>query len=86
MERIATTISDGFTILGEITLLTNEPKFQPFFRKISDLCGIKRDKALNFLFLLGQKIKRNYTCDTIQVNETAKAITECVNRFAPERI
>ena len=60
-QTIPTTISDHFSVLGQIHLSTDGIKQKPSFRKPKDLRGIEGKNALKFLFLLNQKHKKIYT-------------------------
>ena len=78
-QTIPTTISDHFSVLGEIPLSTDGIKCKPYFRKTRDLRGIKGENALKFPFLLDQKPKQNYTG-----RRKSHDRDECVDRFARE--
>ena len=83
-ETIKTTFSDQYTVVGEIHIdIKNSQQKQQFFFKTRNLKNIKGDKAVSFLFLLGQKLMKleeNLTIDNI-----SRTILDCVHRFAPER-
>ena len=85
-ETTQTTNSDHFTVLGETLLLTNEPKYEPSFRKTRDLRGSKGDKALNVLSLLDLEIKQSYSGNTVEVDKIAASLNEFIDQFAPESI
>ena len=55
---IPTTISDHFSVLGEILLSTVGIKQKASFRKTKDLRGFEGEIALKFLFSLDQKSKQ----------------------------
>ena len=83
-ETIRTTISDHYTLLSEIPILENKEE-QENFMESRNLKRIKGPYALNFLFLLDQKLKGlecNKKADE-QLVYIAESIMSTVNRFAP---
>ena len=84
-ETIQTTISDHFTVTAYIPAIWKESKSTniPLARKLNRLKG---DSALNFLFLLDQKLKKlNKTPEVnAQMIEKSESIMACVDLFAPE--
>ena len=81
---ISTTISDHFTVIGEIPVssIAEQQKPNVLTRNLKNLKG---DKALNFLFLLDQKLQKLLTSNELNMESIAKTIMLCVDRFAPEK-
>ena len=88
-ETIKITISDHFALEASIPLLSynREDKTTYSPKKFRSLKNLKGEKALNFLFILDQKLKaldmNNNLDDTLE--SLIQIIMECVNRFAPEK-
>ena len=85
-ETIQTTMSDHFTVLGRIPgVFFNEPVIseEKIYRR--DLRSIKGDKALNFLFLLDQKLKKLDQLDKLDIEKITETIKFCVDELAPEK-
>ena len=85
-ETIQTTMSDHFTVLGTIPgVFFNEPVIseEKIYRR--DLRSIKGDQALNFLFLLDQKLKKLDQLDKLVFEKITETIMFCVDKFAPEK-
>ena len=83
-ETIQTTISDHYTLLAEIPLLENKNEHDIYVES-RNLKKIKGPNALNFLFLLDQKLKGidyNKKADE-QLVFITENIMSTVNRFAP---
>ena len=85
-ETIQTTMSDHFTVLETIPgVFFNEPVIseEKIYRR--DLRSIKGDKALNFLFLLDQKLKKLDQLDKLDIQKITETIMFCVDKFALEK-
>ena len=63
----------------------NEPVIseEKIYRR--NLRSIKGDKALNFLFLLDQKLKKLDQLDKLDIEKITETIMFCVDKFAPEK-
>ena len=81
------TISDHYAVEMELEFCSAMNKTDDIIFKTKCLQNLKGPKALNFLFLLDQKLR--LIDETCEVNEHAlkmtQAIQSCVNRFAPEK-
>ena len=88
-NTIPTTISDHYTVTADILLRGSSvlPQNLTAVTKYRNLREIKGEKALNFLFLLLNKLQR--IPDEIDINHKvellAKTIMECIEKFAPEK-
>ena len=80
-ETIQTTVSDYFTVTANIPSIWKESK------STRNLDMLKGESALNFLFLLDQKLKKlNKTSDVnAQMKEIPESIMASVDHFAPEK-
>ena len=87
-KTIKMTISDHYAVEMELDFCSAINKTDENIFKTRCLQNIKGPKALNFLFLLDQKLRS--IDETVEVNEHALRITQaiqsCVDRFAPEKV
>ena len=85
-ETIQTTISDHFTVTAKIPAIWKESKSTKILLART-LNRLKGENALNFLFLLDQKLKKlNETSDVnAQMKEISESIIACVDHFAPKK-
>ena len=85
-ETVNTSFSDHYTVLGEIAVNFEKPEETITHKFHRDLRNIKKEKALNFLFLLDQKLKNVKKEGVLDLNRIALTIMECVDKFAPETV
>ena len=84
-DTIKTTISDHYSVILKLPESKNVESKKTM--KARNMKKLKGENALNFLFVLYQKLKtisQNNAAD-IQFHEISRIIMECVDRFAPER-
>ena len=83
-ETIKTTISDHYTVLGEIPgVIVKEAENREMKQLSRDLRKIKGGNALNFLFLLDQTRKKLEPLKQKDLEKIAEIIMLCVDKFAP---
>ena len=75
----------SYTAVGEIHIDTTcFREKQHFFFKTRNPKKIKRDKAVNFLFLLDQNLIKLEE-EKLTIDIISRTILDCVDRFAPKR-
>ena len=81
------TISDHFTVSAQVSHNLANKQHDPPCTKVRDLKNLKGEKALNFLFLLDQKLKK--LPQHKNANDYMDALTKTnlgtVDKFAPKK-
>ena len=82
-----TTISDHFTISAQVSHNSANKQHDPLCAKVRNLKNLKDEKALNFLFLLDQNLKKlpQHLNANDYMDAMAETIMETVDKFAPEK-
>ena len=79
-----TTMSDHYSVLGEIPAVKTEViTTDDSIIRTRNLKNIKGDKALNFLFLLEQRLMKLDVNNLSYTEQISRCILECIDRFAP---
>ena len=86
-ETLQTTISDHFTVSAQVSHNLANKQHDPPCTKVRNLKNFKGEKALNFLFLLDQNLKKlpQHLNANDYMDALAKSIMETVDKFAPEK-
>ena len=86
-ETLQTTISDHFTVSAQVSHSLANKQHDPPCTKVWNLKNLKGEKALNFLFLLDQKLKKlpQHMNANDYMDALAKTIMETVDKFALEK-
>ena len=87
-QTIETTISDHFTVAASIPLTSRKSyKKELEKKKVRKMKNLKGDNALNFLFLLDQKLKKiqSTSCTEMRAQMMCEKTIEYLDKFAPEK-